>query len=125
MINAKIFLEGLESLENEKGVSREVVLNALKEAMEKAFRKQLDKSDDALVRVDIDDKASTIKLFQLKKVVEDVQDDFLEISLEDARKENPNLNVDDFYEIPYQLDFLTKGSVQLVSFYFTSKNCRS
>lgn len=115
MINAKIFLEGLESLENEKGVSREVVLNALKEAMEKAFRKQLDKSDDALVRVDIDDKASTIKLFQLKKVVEDVQDDFLEISLEDARKENPNLNVDDFYEIPYQLDFLTKGSVQLVA----------
>ena len=115
MINAKIFLEGLESLENEKGVSREVVLNALKEAMEKAFRKQLDKSDDALVRVDIDDKSSTIKLFQLKKVVEDVQDDFLEISLEDARKENPNLNVDDFYEIPYQLDFLTKGSVQLVA----------
>lgn len=115
MINAKIFLEGLESLENEKGVSREVVLNALKEAMEKAFRKQLDKSDDALVRVDIDDKASTIKLFQLKKVVEDVQDDFLEISLEDVRKENPNLNVDDFYEIPYQLDFLTKGSVQLVA----------
>ena len=115
MINAKIFLEGLESLESEKGVSREVVLNALKEAMEKAFRKQLDKSDDALVRVDIDDKASTIKLFQLKKVVEDVQDDFLEISLEDARKENPNLNVDDFYEIPYQLDFLTKGSVQLVA----------
>ena len=36
MIDAKIFLEGLESLENDRGVSREVVLNALKEAMEKA-----------------------------------------------------------------------------------------
>ena len=115
MINAKVFLEGLESLENEKGLSREVVLNALKEAMEKAFRKQLDKFDDALVRVDIDDKASTIKLFQLKKVVEEVDDDFLEISLEDAREKNPDLNVGDYYEIPYQLDFLTKGSVQLVA----------
>ena len=115
MINAKVFLEGLESLESEKGLSREVVLNALKEAMEKAFRKQLDKFDDALVRVDIDDKASTIKLFQLKKVVEEVDDDFLEISLEDAREKNPDLNVGDYYEIPYQLDFLTKGSVQLVA----------
>mgnify|MGYP002535154547 CR=1 FL=1 len=115
MINAKVFLEGLESLENEKGLSREVVLNALKEAMEKAFRKQLDKFDDALVRVDIDDKASTIKLVQLKKVVEEVDDDFLEISLEDAREKFPDLNVGDYYEIPYQLDFLTKGSVQLVA----------
>ena len=115
MINAKVFLEGLESLENEKGLSREVVLNALKEAMEKAFRKQLDKFDDALVRVDIDDKTSTIKLFQLKKVVEEVDDDFLEISLDDAREKNPDLNIGDYYEIPYQLDFLTKGSVQLVA----------
>lgn len=115
MIDAKIFLEGLESLENDRGVSREVVLNALKEAMEKAFRKQLGNADDALVRCDIDDKASTIKLFQLKNVVEEVEDDFLEISLEDAKKENKDAKVGDQYEIPYSIDFLTKGSVQLIA----------
>ncbi|MCH5171944.1 MAG: transcription termination factor NusA [Erysipelotrichales bacterium] len=115
MIDAKVFLEGLEALENDRGVSREVVLGALKEALEKAFRKQLGKDEDALVRVDIDDKKSKIKMYQLKNVVEEVEDDFLEISLEDAKKEFPNIKIDDQYEIEYSLDFLTKGSVQLVA----------
>lgn len=115
VINAKEFLAGLESLENDRGISREVVINALKEAMEKAFRKQLGKDEDALVRVDIDTKTSTIKLFQLKNVVEEVEDDFLEISLEDAKKENEDIKLGEQFEIEYSLDFLTKVSVQLVS----------
>ena len=105
MIDAKIFLEGLESLENDRGVSREVVLNALKEAMEKAFRKQLGNADDALVRCDIDDKTSTIKLFQLKNVVEEVEDDFLEISLEDAKKETSPKVLKLYQEISNARDF--------------------
>lgn len=115
MIDAKVFLEGLQSLENDRGVSREVVLGALKEALEKAFRKQLGKDEDALVRVDIDDKKSTIKMYQLKNVVEEVEDDFLEVSLEDAKKENKNYKIGDQVEYEYQLDFLTKGSVQLIA----------
>ncbi|MCH5180232.1 MAG: transcription termination factor NusA, partial [Erysipelotrichales bacterium] len=115
MIDAKVFLEGLEALENDRGVSREVVLGALKEALEKAFRKQLGKLEDALVRVDIDDKQSTIHMYQLKNVVEEVEDDFLEISLDDAKKEIPEIKIGDEYAIPYTLDFLTKGSVQLIA----------
>lgn len=121
MINAKVFLEGLESLENERGISREVVLNVLKEALEKAFRKQLGKDEDAIVRVDIDPKKSTIKLFQLKNVVDEVKDDFLEISLEDALKENKNIKLGDQYEIEYSLDFFSKGSVQLIMSVFHQK----
>ncbi len=115
MIDAKIFLEGLETLENDRGVTRQIVLEALKEALEKAFRKQLGKDEDALVRVDIDDKNSVIKMYQLKDVVNEVEDDFLQISLEDARKENPDIQVNQQYEIEYPLDFLTRGSVQLVA----------
>ena len=115
MVNAKVFIEGVEALENDRGIDREVTIGALKEALEKAFRKQLGKDEDALVRADVDMKNYSIKLFQLKNIVEEVEDDFLEISLEDAQKVNDKYVLGDQFEIEYPLDFMTKGSVQLVA----------
>ena len=84
-INGELFLKALEDLEVTKGISREVVLNALKEAMIKGYKKQIGAQDtDDCVRVTIDPETGTIDMYQIKKVVEEVEDDFLEISVEDA-----------------------------------------
>ncbi|MCX5775048.1 MAG: transcription termination factor NusA [Firmicutes bacterium] len=108
MINAKEFINALDELEATKGVSKDSILAALKEALEKAFRKQLGAAEDALVRVDIDPLKGTIEMYHMKNVVEEVQDDFLEISLEDAHKTDKKLKVGDIWQVAVPTDELTK-----------------
>ncbi len=85
--DASQFLEALEALEAEKNISKEIILNALKEAMEKSYRKELG-GDDADVHAEIDPESGKIELYQLKQVVsnknEDDIDPFLEITVKEA-----------------------------------------
>ena len=79
MINAKEFIKALNELEATKGISKESIIEALKEAMEKGFIKQLGiasngELEEAKVRVDIDAKKGTIEMYVLKTVVEEVED---------------------------------------------------
>lgn len=99
MIDAKALIQAIDLIEQEKGISKEAIIGALKEALEKAYRKQLGSIDDALVRADIDLAKGIIKLYQLKTVVENVEDDFLEISLEELKSQGISLNVGDTYQI--------------------------
>lgn len=91
------FIEALDILENERGVKKEVVLDALKEALEKSYKKNY-LSPDSIVRVDIDPKTAHITLHEIKTVVDDVEDEDIEISLEEAQEINPNYQVGDIIE---------------------------
>ena len=82
-INASDFLAALEEIEASKGISKETILQMLEESLIKAYRKQLG-GDDADVRVNIDVQKGSIEMCQVKQVVEDVEDDFLQISVQDA-----------------------------------------
>lgn len=105
-MNAKELLSALDAFEQEKGISKEVVLDALKEALEKAYKRNTD--PDALCRVDINPVKGTIDMYEQKNVVEEVNDDLFEIELEDAQKINPSLKVGDVLETPVDPDTLTR-----------------
>lgn len=92
-MEAKDFLDALSILENERGVPKEVIIDSLKEALEKAYKK--DKGKETPVDVDIDAQAGTIRLFEKYLVVDNVEDEDLEISLEDARKINDEYQIGD------------------------------
>ena len=110
-INVSEVNAALELIEVNKGISREVVIEALKEAMMKAFRKSLG-ADDALVGVDIDLDKGVFEMYQIKDVVKEVEDDLLEISVEDANeKGDKKYKVGDEYRIPVALDELRKAMV--------------
>ena len=110
-INVNEVNAALEAIEVNKGISREVVLTALKESMMKAFRKSLG-ADDALVGVDIDLDKGVFEMYQIKNVVEDVQDDLLEISVEDANEDkSKSYKVGDEYRIYVPIDQLRKAMV--------------
>ncbi len=110
-INVNEVNAALELIEVNKGISREVVLAALKESMMKAFRKTLG-ADDALVGVDIDLDNGIFDMYQIKNVVEDVQDDLLEISVEDANEEgDKKYAVGDEYRIYVDVNELRKAMV--------------
>ena len=97
MAGNKKFLEALEILETERGIKKEVVLDALKEALEKSYKKNY-LSPDSIVRVDINPKNAKISLHEIKTVVEDVEDEDIEISLEEAKEINPNYKIGDIIE---------------------------
>ena len=90
----------LTGVETGRKLPKEVVEEALKEAMQKAYRKQINILD-AYVRVEIVN--GEIEIYHERIVVEEVYDDELEISLEDARKLNPNAQIDDM--IGEKVDF--------------------
>ena len=82
-MNVKEFIEALAGIENRK-LPKEVVIDALKEALSKAYKKHIE-IPDALVKVDIDEKTGELNVYQQYTVVEEVDDDELEISLSDAQ----------------------------------------
>jgi N utilization substance protein A len=114
MIDTKALIQAIDLIEQEKGISKESILIALKEALEKAYRKQLGSIDDALVRADIDLKKGIIKLFQLKTVVENIEDDFLEISLEEIKALGLSLQVGDTYQIEASPEDFQKSAAMTV-----------
>lgn len=105
-MNAKELLGALDAFEQEKGISKDVVIEALKEALEKAYKRNTD--PDALCRVDINSVKGTIEMYEQKNVVEEVTDDLFEIELEDAQKINPELKIGDVLETPVDPDTLTR-----------------
>ena len=109
-INVTEFNAALEQLEITKGISRDVVLEALKEAMIKGFKKDIG-DDEAIVEVNIDLERGIIEMYQIKTVVEDAEDILLEISLEDANKDGGKYKIGDEYRIAASPENLRKAIV--------------
>ena len=103
-MDATKFLEALNEIEATKGISKKSILDALKESLRKAYVKSLGGGDDADVRIEIDEQVGKIEMRLYKKVVDEVNDDYLEISLEDAKKTNKKIKVGDEWseEVPVE-----------------------
>jgi N utilization substance protein A len=110
------FIEALEELGNSKGISKEDILLALKEALEKGFKKEIGEGDDVNVRVTIDPETGEIYMAQIKTVVEDdkIQDDALEISLAEAKKIVSDAKVGDEIAIAKPIDEVRKATAMSV-----------
>ncbi len=114
VINAQDFLEAIEGIELSKGISREVVLKSLEEAMRKGYKKEIgDTQDELLVVVNIVPEQGLIEMFSTKDIVDEVEDDFLQISKEDAKElakaKQGEIREDKFY-IPAPIDTLRKAT---------------
>lgn len=99
-IKVKYIAKALQGIETDRQLTKEIVEDALKEALTKAYRKHIE-IPDAYVRVDIIN--DTIHIYHERMVVEEVEDDELEIELEEARKENPNIQLGDM--VDEEVDF--------------------
>ena len=99
-IKVEDLAKALQGIETDRQLTKEIVEDALKEALTKAYRKHIE-IPDAYVRVDIVD--GTIHIYHERMVVEEVEDDELEIELDEARKENPNIQLGDM--VDEEVDF--------------------
>lgn len=96
-MDIKKIIKAMTNLEDDRRVSKEIVLDSLKEALEKAYRKQI-RADEVNVEVIIDEnnKKAPIKMYQVYEVVaqdEDITDYDLQKELEEARILDPYVRV--------------------------------
>lgn len=114
-MKVKNFVKVVKEFKEFRSLSDEVIISAMKEALTKAFLKQFkqDYAADALVRVEVD-KTGIIRMFQQKNVVleEQIEDDEIQISLEEAQRYNQALQVGDVYE--EEVDITTLGRAAVI-----------
>lgn len=95
MLNGTELLESIKLIEKEKGISKESIINGLKEGLQKAYERFYD--TDAIIKIDINENTGLITMHQELKVVDDKQldDDWLEITLSKAKLKNPDIQIGD------------------------------
>lgn len=93
----KGLFEVLTEIGEEKGISPDVLIDALEAALVAAYKKNFNSAQN--VEVQIDREKGSIKVFAQKEVVDLVYDDQEEISLDDARAINGNYNIGDIVNI--------------------------
>lgn len=91
------FIEALEELEREKGIAMDILLEALEAALISAYKRNFGSLQN--VRVTIDRTSGEIKVYARKTIVEEVEDDRSEVSLEAARQKDPRYELGDILEV--------------------------
>ncbi|MFW6273824.1 MAG: transcription termination factor NusA [Halanaerobium sp.] len=91
------FIQALDDIEKDKGISKEVLIDAIKTALVSAYKKDFGSKDN--VRVDISTDAGEVKVFSKKEVVEEVENENSEISLTEAEKVDSKFELGDIVEI--------------------------
>ncbi|MGH1350712.1 MAG: transcription termination factor NusA [Methyloligellaceae bacterium] len=110
MVQAGISANRLELLQiadavaREKAIDRDVVIQAMEDAIQKAAKSRYGSENE--IRAEIDPKTGEIRLARLLEVVEAVEFEATQISMKEARKRNPAAELGDFIseELP-PLDF--------------------
>lgn len=108
--DTKIFVEALEELEKEKGISKESLLETVEQALLAAYKKHFGEEENVIV--EIDRTTGDIGVFELKTVVDDVYDAALEISLEDAKEYKKRAKIGDEVKIEVNCEEFRRNAVQ-------------
>ena len=102
--------ESIEILSKEKGIDPQIVLDAVKDAMLVAARKQFRGGEE--LEADFDERTGNFSIYAVKTVVEDVTDPAKEIFLAEARKLDPEAAVGATVRVPKPTEALGRISAQ-------------
>jgi len=87
-------LQIADAVAREKAIDRGIVIAAMEDAIQKAARSRY--GSETEVRAEINPKTGEMRLSRLLSVVEQIENDSTQISLEDAKKRNPAAQVGDY-----------------------------
>lgn len=96
---SKELLGALSALEEEKGIKKEVVIEALQAALVSAYKRNYGQSQN--VEVDFDETKGEMHVYSVKTVVDDVTNDQLQVTLDDALQINKGYELGD--EIKFEV----------------------
>ncbi len=91
--------EAAEQLEREKGISKDVLVSSLCDALVAGYKKHIKDKDAENVEAILDEESGEIGVFRTKLVVENVENPDTEISLEDAKEIDDEVELEDEVKI--------------------------
>ena len=91
--------EATEELERERGISKDVIISSLCDAMVAAYKKQIRDKDASNIEAILDEQSGEIGVFRTKVVVENVEDENTQISLEAAKEIDEDVEIEDEVKI--------------------------
>lgn len=89
----KDMLGALDALEKEKGISKDIVIEALDAALVSAYKRHYGQAQN--VEIKFDEKKGDVHIYSIKEVTEEVMDSQLEVSLKEALTINPAYEIGD------------------------------
>ncbi|MEF9987499.1 MAG: transcription termination factor NusA [Christensenella sp.] len=90
------FMEALSDLEHDKGIKKDILLEAIETALISAYKRHFGADQNA--RVEIDGDTGEIKVFAIKNVAEEITDAETQITVEAAKEINPKYEAGDVVE---------------------------
>ena len=91
--------EAAEQLEREKGISKEVLIEALQDALVAGYKKHIKDKEAENVEAILDEESGEIGVFRTKEVVKKVEDPDTQISLKDAKEIDEDVELEDEVKI--------------------------
>lgn len=91
------FIDALTEIEKEKGISKEVIFEALESALISSYRKNFGSSQN--VEVEMDKQTGKAIVYAIKEAVVDVEDEHSEIKVDDAKEIDERYEVGDMVRI--------------------------
>jgi N utilization substance protein A len=91
------FIGALLQLNAEKNISRDQLVATLAEAIQAAYRRTTPGNEN--VYVEVDPESGAMRAFRAMRVVDEIDDELTEFTLEDARKRKPDAKLGELVEI--------------------------
>ncbi len=101
----------IDQVSREKGLDREILIQTLEEAVKAAARKKMGPNYD--LEVTFNEELGEIEVFEFKEVVEEVENEDLQISMEEARKLDPEFELGDSVGIKMDTERFGRIAAQL------------
>ncbi len=107
----KNLITALSGVVESRNISEDIVIEALKEALAKALRKEIG-INDAYVDVIIDPDTEEIKLYQCFDIVEEVEDDALQVEYSELENKE-DYQIGQQYRLEFPIQDLGRSAAQL------------
>lgn len=90
------FMEALEQIQQDKGISKDVLIEAIEAALISSYKRNFGSTHQ--VRVEVNRDSGAVHVYGQKRIVHEVEDDTQEVSLEEAKAMDPRFEVGDVVE---------------------------
>ncbi len=106
------FIAAIQLIEDDRNISKDIIEEALIEAIGKALKKHIN-ANDANVKVVMDEETDEMRIYQVFDVVEEVENFDTELSLEEALDDKEDAKIGDVILLEHEIGDLGRPAAML------------
>jgi N utilization substance protein A len=99
--------KAIDQISKDKGIDRDLLVDTLEDAVRSSVQKKFDRDLD--IEVTFNEDSGEMEVYQFKIVVDEVQDPDTEITLEEAKEHDPNVDMED--EVGFKVNVEDLGRI--------------